>query len=159
MKFDQFPLIRLTALAALVVFFVQCKSRHEFDISKLEGTWMEDPQKDYAFTEIWKGEKNGLNGQGMEINQGINRVTENLQIIEENNQYVYKATVIEQNGGSTVSFPAIAESENEIIFENMQHDFPQNIQYKIISPDQLQITVSAKAEGQKQEFVLNMKRK
>jgi Domain of unknown function (DUF6265) len=135
MKFVQFPLIRLIAIAALFVFFVRCKSKHEFDIGKLEGAWMEDPQKDYAFTEIWKEEKNGLSGQGMEINKGISHVTENLQIIEENNQYVYKATVIDQNGGSAVSFPAIAESETEIIFENLQHDFPQNIQYKIISPD------------------------
>ncbi len=159
MKSTLFYLIRLTSLLLVIVFLCKCQSKHKFDIHKLEGTWVEDTQKDYSFTEIWKEESNGLSGQGLEINQGNSKVTENLQIIEEKDQLVYKATVIEQNGGSTVSFPAISESENEITFENLQHDFPQNIQYKILSEDQLQITVSAKAEGQKQEFVLNMKRK
>jgi hypothetical protein len=160
MKISLVPPLRCTLAILTVIFLGQCQSKHSFDLQNLEGTWIEDTQKDYSFMEVWKEENNGsLSGQGLEVNQGNTSLTENLEIIEENNQFVYKATVVEQNGGNTVSFPTILENENEIIFENLQHDFPQNIHYKIISPDKLQITVSAKGDGHKQEFVLNMKRK
>lgn len=125
-------------LALFLLIFFSCKSQSIIpSLNGIEGTWKVEGAETY---EIWqKDTKNNYIGQSYKIKKGKKIVTETLAIKEKDSKVVYEATVLNQNQGQTISFTLNTMTENVISFENLEHDFPKKIQYKVITKDKLLI--------------------
>lgn len=78
--------------------------------------------------------------------------------MQEKNKLYYIPTVKNQNEGLPVRFAAKTISENQLVFENPQHDFPQIIAYTKITSDSLIAEISGTKNGQKRKQTFPMKR-
>lgn len=109
----------------------------------LEGNW--ENIKDSNKLEIW--EKNGLNltGRSLTIEEGQEKVWEQLKIYNKAGVLTYEADV--EGNEAAVLFQMSFISENEVIFSNEQHDFPKHIHYRFINKDRLRVEVYAVKGG------------
>lgn len=69
---------------------------------------------------------------------------ENIILKETEGELVYETTIKGQNNDKPILFPVISETENELIFENLQNDYPQKIKYQRNSKSAITITISGK---------------
>jgi len=126
------------------------------------GTWeMPAPKGQAVFTEHWeKINDTTLSGQGAMVNSnGDTSFREYLQLANINDTLWYIPTIADQNNGSPVRFREKSLSENEVVFENAAHDFPQRIIYQRKGEK----TIYARVEGmqnnsmRKEEFTFSKK--
>ena len=134
----------LSILIVLLTF--SCKDKETTELDFLVGTWKRENRDQF---EVWeKNDLHKLSGYSYRMDGNQKSITETLEIEIINNQYVYKATVPDQNEGRTVQFILNTEVDTLFSFENYQHDFPKKIQYKIINENTLQVIVSGeKSQG------------
>lgn len=69
---------------------------------------------------------------------------ENIILKEKEGELVYETTIQGQNNDKPILFPLLSETENELIFENLQNDYPQKIKYQRNSKSGITISVSGK---------------
>lgn len=69
---------------------------------------------------------------------------ENIILKETEGELVYETTIKGQNNDKPILFPLLSETENELIFENLQNDYPQKIKYHRNSKSGITISVSGK---------------
>lgn len=102
------------------------------EVAWMIGTWeMHAVEGSGVFTEQWQRiDDNTLGGTGMML-QGTDTVfIEKLQLVNEDGALWYVPTVANQNSGQPVRFKEKSISANELVFENLNHDFPQRIIYQ-----------------------------
>lgn len=118
----------------------------------LEGLWKQEGKPVY---EQWNKNLDGnLKGFSYKLQpNGQMQVTEYLDLQQEGEILVYKATVLDQNQGKTISFPGTV-SGNTYTFINAQHSFPKGISYQKVSQDTLQVLVF----GGEKQFTMRMVR-
>ena len=105
----------------------------------LIGTWKIESKNQY---ETWAKESNSeLIGHSYEVNENQKFILETIAIKMIDNQMIYEATVPNQNEGQTVQFALNPEIESYLSFENLNHDFPKQIQYHKISDNEIKISV------------------
>lgn len=112
-------------------------SAQDFNLKNLEGDWQNI--KDSTGHEIWEWRGDTLLGKGLVIKNGKTKVWEVLKIYSQNNQLVFEAVVI--GNKEAVPFVQNKSKENEILFSNLKHDFPNHIHYVFISPNHLKVEV------------------
>lgn len=110
----------------------------------LKGTWKINEKERY---EHWTVCPDKLEGRGFNLENGLEKTYETLEIRMVDGKIKYFATVPDQNDGKTIEFPLTKSSANELTFENPDHDFPKKIVYKKLSPTE--ISVSVFGEGEK----------
>lgn len=147
-------IVSLTFLSAWVV-------KQTNDIVKAEwllGTW-ENKTKRGSIYESWskKNSKEFL-GTSYLLKEQEQVVFETIQLIQEHDGLFYIPTVKEQNAGLPVRFKAKTVSRKQLVFENLQHDFPQIITYTRISADSLLAEISGTRNGQERTQSFPMKR-
>ena len=104
------------------------------------GTWKVEGEDQY---EVWETSKNNeLIGYSYKLDNNEKTITETLSIKITDDQTFYEATVPDQNDGLTIRFTLNNEIKSYLSFENMEHDFPKLIQYKRISDDEIEVSVS-----------------
>ena len=69
---------------------------------------------------------------------------ENIILKEKEGELVYETTIKGQNNEKPILFPLLSETENELIFENLQNDYPQKIKYQRNSKSGITISISGK---------------
>lgn len=69
---------------------------------------------------------------------------ENIILKEKEGELVYETTIKGQNNDKPILFPVISETENELIFENLQNDYPQKIKYQRNLKTGITISISGK---------------
>ena len=69
---------------------------------------------------------------------------ENIILKEKEGELVYETTIKGQNNDKTIVFPLLSETENELVFENLQNDYPQKIKYQRNSKSGITISISGK---------------
>ncbi|NQX92142.1 MAG: hypothetical protein HRT74_08495 [Flavobacteriales bacterium] len=125
----------------------------QFNSKELIGDWVykDDTQ---VFYEHWEEVEKGLQGTGFVLDQGDTIMIETAQIAKRGNELVYSVKVNNQNKGEVVDFVEKASSEKVLILENMDHDFPQIIEYNLQKEDKLTVTISGEEDGnfRKTEF-------
>lgn len=127
-------------VAICMLFTYSCKSQSIIsELNNLQGTWKMENKSTY---ESWKkDDENNLKGMSYKLNEGQKKITETLSISENNGKIIYKATVPNQNQGQTIAFVLNTKNDDLFSFENLAHDFPKKIQYKVITKDKLLVNV------------------
>lgn len=115
------------------------------DLSWLEGTWKVEGARTY---EEWvAGEIGVMEGVGYKMENEVKLITETLVISETTGELTYYATVANQNDGRTIPFVCAGYHNEDIVFVNRDHDFPNKIQYTLIDPDRILIRLFKVEEG------------
>ena len=107
----------------------------------LIGTWQIEGKQTF---ESWKLSDNRLVGESYKLRDNQKYVSETLKIEVLDDKTVYTATVKNQNEGKGISFELIPVKDQLFSFENSTHDFPNKIQYKVLSETELQVNVLGK---------------
>ncbi|MGL5889086.1 MAG: DUF6265 family protein [Bacteroidia bacterium] len=150
-------------IAAIVGFIVLCAwtTKQANDINKAEwltGTW-ENKTSRGSIYETWsKTSNDDLFGKSYILKKKDTIVFETIRLIQEKEGLFYIPTVKNQNDGLPVRFAAKTVSETQLIFENLQHDFPQIISYTKITADSLNVEISGAKNGQERKQIFQMKR-
>jgi hypothetical protein len=69
---------------------------------------------------------------------------ENIILKEKEGELVYETTIKGQNNDKPIVFTLLSETENELVFENLQNDYPQKIKYQRNSNTAITISISGK---------------
>lgn len=126
-------------IAVLSLLAISCQHNSFSNLEYLEGTWKVEDKESY---EVWERVSTSeLKGYSYKLIDEEKKISETLQIVIENGSIVYRATVPNQNEGATVSFTLNESIDSCFSFENKKHDFPQKIQYKKFSEQEIHINV------------------
>ncbi|WP_448697985.1 DUF6265 family protein [Mucilaginibacter sp. AW1-3] len=120
----------------------------------LSGRW-EMQTKKGIFGESWKKvSADELQSTGYSIKGKDTTWLEKVQLIKKPDGIYYIPTVKDENGGKAVPFKLISSVNNEFIFSNPQHDFPQRVIYHLVKPDSLHAWIDGQYKGKyvKQDF-------
>jgi len=110
------------------------------DLEFLIGTWKIEDLDSY---ESWgKVSASEFKGETYKLVQGGKTITETLVLAAKDGEVIYEATVLNQNNGQAVPFQLNTNDNQMISFENLTHDFPTRIQYKVISDSKILVKVS-----------------
>jgi hypothetical protein len=124
----------------------------------LLGTW-KNTFSEGVMIESWKKENDHLFSGYSYVLRGHDTLSlEFLKIEQKDNELLYVATVKEQNAGKPVEFRLTASAEDELIFENPKHDFPQKLSYLKIGNDSLVAMISGTIKGHRDSMVFRMRR-
>jgi len=116
----------------------------------LQGTWKIENKETY---EHWdKLNNTSLKGFSYKMANGQQVITEYLDIYLLENEIIYTATVLKQNGGKGINF-TLTQTDNTYVFENPTHDFPKKIIYQKLSDTELLVTIS---DGKQKTFSYKM---
>lgn len=144
--------IKLFVGSFMACVLFSCQTEHnasapDFDFDRLCGKWM-DVNKGKAFNEEWNRKSdNMIVGKGYVLSENDTVFIENLSIQIDENSIVYSAEVSNQNNHMKVPFTAVQQTKNEVVFENVQHDFPQRIIYKLKSENELRVAIEGYENG------------
>lgn len=149
-----------TILICFLVFSA-CTSTNNDDITKAEwlmGTWENKTERGSIY-ETWSKTTNGeFSGRSYTVKGKDTIVFEHIQLIQGQDSLFYIPTVKAQNDGLPVRFAGKSISEQKLVFENPNHDFPQVITYKKVNADSLIAVISGIRNGQEDEQIFPMKR-
>ncbi len=111
-------------------------------ISWLLGNWQQEREETIR-TESWEtvapGIYRGL-GQSLLKEDGSVRFSESLLLYEASGVITYLASVPENK--LPVPFAMVSASSEHAVFENLSHDFPKRLDYRLTSWCELQVRVS-----------------
>lgn len=138
----------------LLVFFAcgtigctQDKNLNLIQYQWLLGTWEMNSPRGSIF-EGWKQVNDSLfQGKSYMLAGKDTIVMENMKLEQRGNTLIFTPFVMGQNSGQPVAFVSSNISNNELIFENPQHDFPQKISYRLINSDSLLAKISGSLYG------------
>lgn len=127
-------MIYKTLLSFTVIALLSCTPGPEIpSVDFLVGSWKVDEKEQF---EVWeKNADNYFEGYAYVIDRTTplepqEVITETLVIKIEEGELIYEATVHSQNGGEGIKFTHNPEVKDRLSFENLNHDFPQKIQYE-----------------------------
>jgi len=110
----------------------------------ITGTWQLDDSNDY---EEWLEGTEEFYGRSFSVTQNDTLVSEKLRLYKRSGTVFYQAIVTSQNEGKPVDFRLISCRGGKAIFQNPDHDFPQQISYKLVSGNKLNVTISGNQNG------------
>jgi len=149
--------ITVVSLAMLYAWKINYKN----NIQKAEwliGTWENKTQKGSIYETWTKTRNNEFSGKSFSVKDKDTIVFENIRLVQENEKLFYIPTVKNQNDGLPIRFVAKTISENQLVFENPQHEFPQIIAYTKITSDSLIAEISGTKNGQNRRQTFPMKK-
>jgi hypothetical protein len=113
----------------------------------LIGQW-ENKSEEGILTENWsKPNDSTLTAGSFFIKEKDTLHFENIVLRETDGELVYETTIKGQNNDKPISFPLLSETENELVFENLQNDYPQKIKYQRNSTTAITISISGTQTG------------
>ncbi|HOY12444.1 MAG TPA: DUF6265 family protein [Saprospiraceae bacterium] len=154
---------KLKYLCLFFCFLILCAwtIKESYEIKKVEwliGTWENKTSRGSMYESWNKLNDSVLSGKSYIINEKDTIVFETIQIVQEENKLFYIPTVKNQNGNLPIRFAGKNITENQLIFENPDHDFPQIISYTKIGLDSLIAVISGVKNGQERKQTFAMKR-
>lgn len=142
-------------LLVLIVFLCSCSQTDEQDLSQLEwilGQWKSQSGEEVIIEHWQKVNDTLFNGETWFIDSGDTVATELLKIIARSDNIFY---VAEPSGQQNTEFKLTQLKNNEVLFENPEHDFPQKIFYKKTSSDSLYAKIEGVIDGRQQSMDFN----
>jgi hypothetical protein len=124
----------------------------------LIGSWIQSSSAG-DFIETWEIQNDSVfSGHGFQVVRGDTLFSERMILVSRSNGYFYIPVVSDQNNGLPVTFNLISMDGKTYIFENKDHDFPQQIIYEDVAPDSLRASIKGIANGKHRVEVFRMKR-
>ncbi len=113
-----------------------------------------------ALSEKWmKVNDSVMQGESYFVVGGKDTVfAETVELAEANGKLVYTVTVPGQNNEKPVPFELTSANDNQLVFENPKHDYPNKIVYNKISNDSLVAEISGMQKGKPASEQFAMKR-
>ncbi len=135
-------------LLIVITFFSSCNHKGENEKIKsaqwLIGEW-KNQSTEGTLNETWsKPNDSTLVAGSFFIKEKDTLHFENIALKEKEGELVYETTIKGQNNDKPISFPLLSETENELVFENLQNDYPQKIKYQRNSKTAITISISGK---------------
>jgi hypothetical protein len=84
---------------------------------------------------------------------------ERVVIEQRGQELLYIPTVRGQNNGLAVEFKASLQTDEMVLFENPQHDFPQKISYRLVKVDSMVAEISGTKNGKSRTSLFSYRRK
>ena len=151
----------------LIVCSVSCKNKSE-DSTKYEklatmnwllGNW-ENKMTEGNLSESWeKKDDSTFVGHSYFIKEKDTISFESIELLQKGDAIFYIPTVKGQNKDKPITFKLTTSTDNQFIFENPTHDYPQKIVYKKAGPNDLIATISGTQQGKTSTESYPMKRK
>jgi hypothetical protein len=154
---------RLFVFLTVIPFFISCGNKQDNkdliannpnnaeleDFHWLEGTWEDSKTFGFKtppqiFVEEWKVYPDSMSGKGYYIKGSDTTLIELLSLIKTDDQVVYVARPL---GQPIIGFPFKGIDQDQYLFENKAHDFPQKIGYHPKSKDSLDIYLEGISNG------------
>lgn len=111
------------------------------DLSRLAGIWFSQTETTET-EELWQSPKAGMMlGLNRTVSRNGNTAFEFLRIYENENMVYYAAC---PNGRFTTIFELVEHSNNQLVFENPENDFPQKIIYTFLGSEKLKARIEGK---------------
>lgn len=111
-------------------------------------------------TETWRQENDSTFVGDSFVTVEIDTVFhENVVLEQKNDSLFYKVTVKGQNNNEPVAFYLTTANDDQLVFENPKHDFPNKITYSKISNDSLVAEISGMKDGKQSKELFAMKKK
>ena len=105
------------------------------DLQWLAGCWSQDG-REAGSVEQWTAPAGGtMLGMSRTVSGGKTVAFEYLRIVEQEDGWF--GLIASPSGQETARFKMVGISENEVVFENKEHDFPQRIVYRLIGNGKL----------------------
>ena len=134
----------LFSLFSLLLFSCTTTSKNEkIKASEwLIGQW-KNTSEEGILTENWiKSNDSTLTAESFFIKGKDTLHFETIRLVEKKGELVYETIIKGQNNDKPILFPLISETENELVFENLQNDYPQKIKYQHHSKSVITIAIS-----------------
>jgi Domain of unknown function (DUF6265) len=156
----------ISFLLVIGLLSVSCTGRKDnviSSLSKIEGVWSmpsgDDPQSG-SVVEVWNKVNDTLYvGKGYEVLHGDSVLSETIQIVADNGDIFYIATVLSQNNRQPVKFRLTSQDGHKFTFENPQHDFPTSVIYEFQNDSTLKASISGTINGEVRAMDLLYSRK
>lgn len=149
------------------LFIIACNASKKENVKTFEkleqtnwliGTW-ENASDEGLLTEHWKKENDSMYfGESYLIIGEDTVFSEKITLMQDQKELYYIPTVNNQNDGKPVKFKLSSCSEKQLVFVNPKHDFPQKIEYRLITNDSLVAEISGKVDGKTKAETFPMKR-
>lgn len=111
----------------------------------LQGCWS-FARGERTVEEHWMTPRGGsMLGTSRTVVAGVLREYELIVLREQDGRLAYQA---HPSGQASAVFLSSTLAEGEVVFENLQHDFPQRIGYRRIATDQLLAWIEGPRQGQ-----------
>lgn len=126
---------------------------------RLLGTWQNSWDGGMA-SESWEQLNDSIFTGKSFVVMGKDTVSSESLILKQVGKDVwYIPTVKDQNNGKEVPFKLTSSANNQLVFENPEHDFPQKISYTFITDDSLVAEISGNISGENKAEQFPMKRR
>jgi len=144
---------------AVSLSLISCSNPHPLQKAQwLIGTWENITEKGSSY-ETWKMEnEDELSAVSYALQGQDTLVFEAIKLVSEEDTVFYVPTISDQNEGLPVRFTLKKMGDSEILFENPDHDFPNQISYKKTGKDSLVATISGIRKGKKVTRLFPMRR-
>lgn len=133
----------------------------EADIRQVEwllGEW-QAVMPDGILVELWEQkDEMSFSGRGFFIAGQDTFPAETMTLQQSGKTLQYLPVVKGQNDGKAVVFTLSSVTDNQVVFENPAHDFPQKITYTHISKDSLRAEISGKIKGETRTESVGMRK-
>lgn len=142
-----FRRVTLCVVVAMTVGTMSNASQ-KVGIERLEwisGCWVLDDGKERTEETWMKPAGKSMLGMSRTVAGGKTVFTEHIEIREANGQISYIVAL--GMGAKPTVFKLIKSSDNEVVFENPEHDFPQRIIYRRESTDALFARIEGAEKG------------
>lgn len=114
------------------------------------GNW-ENVSEEASLTEKWIVKNDSTYyAETYYIGNGDTLFSEKVDLVQIGSELFFIPTVTNQNDNKGVEFRLTAFADDELIFENPEHDFPKKITYKLIDKDSIFAQISG--DGKVQDF-------
>ncbi|RZJ52502.1 MAG: hypothetical protein EOO44_11605 [Flavobacterium sp.] len=152
-------------LLALLLAFVSCQKKETVEKDKIKiadwliGNW-ENKNPDGVLTENWQKVNDSTFSATSYFIKGKDTLhLERIILSQKGETLTYSATVNGQNDNKAIDFPSTSETENKLVFENPQHDYPQKISYTKGANNTLTAEISGKLQGKMstEKFIMTKK--
>ena len=122
------------------------------------GSWQQTTAKGYTI-EIWtKQSDTDIAGISYMVHGKDTLSAETIRLVQRDTTLYYIPTVKDQNNGKAIPFRLASITDNQMVFENPTHDFPQKITYRRITKDSLYAEISGPMNGMQQAIPFPMSR-
>lgn len=152
---------QLSFLFFFVVFpFVSMAQTSLQSLEWLLGEW-QYKQQNMVFAEQWTYSADRMSYIGNGITYKNEKIVSQEEMLIKMIDGVlhYIVTVKNHNENQAIPFRLSSTTKNSMIFENLEHDFPQKIEYSLVNKDSIYAVVSATSNEKVRKLEFHFSRK